>query len=270
MKRTQAEISSARPDIVMMTFDALRFDVADEAWQSGRTPCLRMLLPQGWEARHSPGNFTYAAHAALFAGFWPTPSTPGEHVRPFALKFPGSRTIGDRTLVLTGDNIVRGLQAAGYRTICIGGVGFFNPVTPLGRVFPGYFQHSYWRQEFSVSALRSAQAQTQQAQQCIRDTPLDEPLFLFVNFSATHPPTHGYVRGAVGDTIHTQTAALESIDRELPKLFDVLRTRPRGGAGYLMSDHGTLFGEDGWRGHRVSHPAVWTVPYAECRWGAPA
>jgi hypothetical protein len=37
----------------------------------------------------------------------------------------------------------------------------------------------------------------------------------------------------------------------------------------LMSDHGTLFGEEGWTGHRIGHPAVWTVPYAEFTWEAP-
>jgi hypothetical protein len=31
----------------------------------------------------------------------------------------------------------------------------------------------------------------------------------------------------------------------------------------LCSDHGTAYGEDGYFGHRVSHPVVWTVPYAE-------
>ncbi len=31
----------------------------------------------------------------------------------------------------------------------------------------------------------------------------------------------------------------------------------------LCSDHGTAYGEDGYFGHRVCHPVVWTVPYAE-------
>ena len=31
----------------------------------------------------------------------------------------------------------------------------------------------------------------------------------------------------------------------------------------LTSDHGTLYGEDGYIGHRVAHPLVTTVPYAE-------
>jgi hypothetical protein len=31
----------------------------------------------------------------------------------------------------------------------------------------------------------------------------------------------------------------------------------------ICSDHGTAYGEDGFAGHRLAHPVVWTVPYAE-------
>jgi len=31
----------------------------------------------------------------------------------------------------------------------------------------------------------------------------------------------------------------------------------------VCSDHGTAYGEDGYRGHRLAHEVVWTVPYAE-------
>ena len=253
-------------DIVLITFDALRFDVAVAAWSEIRSPFLRETIPHGWERRHTPGNFTFAAHAALFAGFWPTPAAPGAYERPFALNFPGSRTVGPQTLRLDGDNLVCGLQARGYRTVCIGGVGFFNPATPLGAVFPGYFEESHWRPEFSVTELNSARAQVDQACRSIEECPADRPLFLFVNVSATHPPTRGYVRGAKHESAATQAAALEYVDRCLPSLFASLRSRGRGGIGYLMSDHGTLFGEEGWTGHRIGHPDVWTVPYAEVGW----
>lgn len=255
-------------DILMMTFDALRFDVADQAQRSGATTFLSDLLPQGWEPRHSPGNFTYAAHAAFFAGFWPTPLQPGRAPRPFALRFPGSRSIDQATAVLEGENIVSGLRARGYRTVCIGGVGFFNKLTPLGSVFPSYFDESHWKPEFSVSAPHSTQEQVRTACDVIAAAPLDKPLFLFINISATHPPTHGYLRNARRDSVDSQSAALRYVDRQLPPLFESLRTRGHGGIAYLMADHGTLFGEDGFIGHRVSHPDVWTVPYAEYCWEA--
>jgi len=43
-----------------------------------------MLPASGWERRHSPASFTYAAHQAFFAGFLPTPASPGPHPRLFA------------------------------------------------------------------------------------------------------------------------------------------------------------------------------------------
>ena len=169
-------------------------------------------------------------------------------------------------MLLEGDNLVTGLQARGFQTICIGGVGFFNPATPLGAVVPRYFEQSYWRPEFSVTELNSTRAQVRQACECLAACAIDRPVFLFFNVSATHPPTYGYLRGAKQDSAATQSAALDYVDRRLPPLFASLRARRRGGIAYLMSDHGTLFGEDGWTGHRVGRVEVWTVPYAEVCW----
>jgi hypothetical protein len=253
-------------DLLLMTFDALRYDVAVAALRDGRTPFLARLLGGGWERRHSPGNFTYASHAAFFAGFWPTPITGGRHVRPFALRFAGSRSISPATCLLNGSNIVEGLRQLGYRTICIGGVGFFNKLNPLGNVFPGLFDESVWRPEFSVSHVHSTREQVRQAVASIAECRADQPLFLFVNVSATHPPTHIYASGAAVDSPETQAAALAYVDRQLPPLFEKLYERGRGGTAYLMSDHGTLFGEDDLTGHRIGHPTVWTVPYAEHPW----
>jgi hypothetical protein len=269
---------SAPPrDIVLLTLDALRYDVAVAAWRDGRTPYLRSLIPDGWQRRHTPGNFTFAAHAAFFAGFWPTPDEPGNetdrdrherHVRPFALQFIGSRSVGAETIELGGPNIVAGLCERGYQTTCIGGTGFFNPATPLGAVFPAYFQRTYWRPEFAVTELNSPRAQMNQAAESVAESDRGRPLFLFINVSATHPPTFGYLRGARADSVATQGEALAQVDRRLPQLFEALARRPYGGTAYLMSDHGTLFGEEGRTGHRTGHADVWTVPYAEFRWEA--
>src|SRR5262245_60410896 len=85
-------------DLLLLTLATLRYDVAQDCLRAGRTPNLaRVLPPSGWEARHSPGSFTYAAHQAFFAGFLPTPPAPGKHPRPFALRFPGSETVTPRT-----------------------------------------------------------------------------------------------------------------------------------------------------------------------------
>src|SRR5437867_2308055 len=122
-------------DVLLVTLDTLRYDVACTCLREGLTPNLGRVLPaSGWEERHSPGTFTFAAHQAFFAGFLPTPARPGKHPRLFAVRFPGSETTVRETFVLDAPDIVTGLARRGYHTLCIGGVGFFNPVSPLGKV----------------------------------------------------------------------------------------------------------------------------------------
>jgi hypothetical protein len=249
-------------DILLVTLDTLRYDVARDALAAGRTPNLAALLPGGrWEERHSPGNFTYAAHQAIFAGFFPTPARPGKHPRPFALRFPGSETIGPETCVLDAPDIVTGLDRLGYHTVCIGGVGFFNKKSPLGNVLPALFAESHWSPELGVTEPRAAENQVALATEILKRVPVSRRVFLFLNVSAIHQPNHFYQEGAIADSIATHAAALAYVDAALGPLFAMIRRR----APWLCvicSDHGTAYGEDGFEGHRLAHPVVWTVPYA--------
>ncbi len=250
-------------DVLLMTLDTLRYDVAVAALKEGRTPNLKALLPGGrWEKRHSPGNFTYAAHQAFFAGFLPTPARPGPHPRLFATAFPGSETTTKDTCVFEMADIVSGFADRGYHTVCIGGVGFFNKKTPLGRVLPGLFAESYWSEEMGVTSPCSTEVQFVQALRCLDSLPPGRRLFLFVNISALHQPNCIFSPGSHRDTPQTQMAALAYVDRHLPTLFEAMSRR---GPVFciLCSDHGTAYGEDGYVGHRLCHPVVWDVPYAE-------
>jgi hypothetical protein len=256
-----------RDDLLLMTFDTLRYDVAQDCWRQGKTPYLNQRLPaSGWEERHTPGSFTYAAHAAFFAGFLPTPTLPGRHPRPFALRFPGSETTTRDTCVLDGEDIVGGLARRGYHTVCVGGVGFFNKSSPLGTVFPSLFAESYWTPQLGVTNPDSTGNQIRLALEVLERVPDDRRLFLFVNLSALHQPNYFYLEGATEDSIASHAAALEYVDSQLPPLFDALARRGSG-FGILCSDHGTAYGDDGYQGHRLGHPVVWTVPYAELSWG---
>ena len=252
-----------RHDILFITLDTLRHDVAVNLHASGRTPNLASILPRkGWERRHSPGNFTYSSHHAFFAGFLPTPESPGTHQRLFAMDFPGSLTTGPNTCVFAEATFVEGLAARGYRTICIGGVGFFNKLGALGSVLPGLFDESHWSVELSVVDRHSARNQFRLAAGVLSEVPLEQRVFLFVNVSAIHPPNNYYLEGATQDTLASHAKALEYVDSQLPILLAAIRRR--GGAFCIVcSDHGSAFGEDGYVGHRLGHPVVWTVPYAE-------
>jgi len=154
------------------------------------------------------------------------------------------------------------LAARGYHTVCVGGVGFFNGRTALGSVLPSLFHERHWSPALGVQHTDSAAAQTRVAARALQRLPGDRRAFLLLNFAATHAPTHPYLPGHHRDSTRTQQAALASVDAALPTLLAALQAR---GDTLLVvcADHGTCFGDDGYWGHRVAHPCVWTVPYAE-------
>lgn len=250
-------------DVLFVTLDTLRYDVATSMLEEGRTPNLAALLPWGgWEMRHTPGTFTFPAHQAFFAGFLPTPVAPGPHPRLFAARFRGSETITFRTYVFDAPDIVTGLGGLGYHTVCIGGVDFFDKQSPLGTVLPGLFAESHWNLSFASSEPHSTENQVRLACEIIAHTPRERRLFLFINISAMHHPTWFYLPGAQQDSLASHAAALAYVDQHLPPLFEA-QQRHGPSLVILCSDHGTAFGEGGYWGHRISHPVVLTVPYAE-------
>lgn len=252
-----------RMSVLFVTLDCLRLDVTQRCLAEGRTPNLATVLPAGgWEPRETPGTFTLPAHLAFFHGFLPTPLTPGPHSRLFALEFDGSLTTGPTTFVFRGvDNIIAGFRSLGYRSLCVGGVGFFNKRNPLGHVLPGFFAESIWSPAMSVVTRDSTANQVRAATDWLEVLRPDELALLFINVSATHPPHAMYLPGANIDSAASQAAALQYVDSCLPPLFDALRRR---GPCFclVMSDHGEAHGEDGRFGHRIAHPTVTTVPYA--------
>jgi hypothetical protein len=250
--------------LLLLTLDTLRYDVAQELAEAGRIPNLAALLPGGrWERRHTPGSFTYAAHQAMLAGFLPTPADPdGPHPRLFAARFAGSETTEPRTWVFDTPDLPSALAATGYRTACIGGVGFFNKQGPLGSVLPGMFQESHWEPEFGVPSPTSFEAQVTRAEEVAART-AGRPLFLLLNVSALHQPNWFHLPGATredGNSRASHAAALEYVDRHIPRLLRAM-SRDLPCFAIICSDHGTAYGDDGYTGHRIGHEVVWTVPY---------
>lgn len=251
-------------DVVLLTLDSLRFDVAEAALAAGHTPNLATLLPGGgWQERHTPGTFTLPAHQAFLAGFLPTPVTPGgpnRRRRLFAGKFDGARGIGPGTFRYGEATLPAALHALGHRTLCSGGVGFFSGQGALGSLIPDLFDEAHWSTATSVHNRDSAACQFTRL--AARLGQIDERVFALVNVAATHTPTHVYLPGERRDSVRTQQAALADVDRHLPVLLNALAAR---GPALLIvcADHGTCFGDDGWWGHGIAHPAVTTVPYLE-------
>lgn len=250
-------------DILFITLDTLRYDVAQEQMEQGNTPVLQALLPgHRWELRHSPASFTYAAHHAFFSGFLPTPAGNPRQPRLFAARFGGSETTGAGTCVFDHATLVEGLAARGYHTACIGGVGFFNRQTPLGSVLPGLFAESHWSPKLGVAERDSTRHQVNLAIDILAKTPRTQRLLLFINVSAMHQPNYFYLPGATEDSRESHGAALAYVDGQLAPLFQAVAARAPT-LCIVCSDHGTAYGEEGQRGHRLAQRTVWDVPYAE-------
>jgi hypothetical protein len=255
-------------DVILITLDTLRLDAAENCFARGELPVLSRWLPStGFERRHSPASFTFAAHQAFLAGFLPTcaqPSPVGRaHARLFALAFPGSESTTEHTYVFSnGANLAEAFSDLGYSSICIGGVGFFNKRNPLGRVLPEMFQQSYWHEDFGVTHKHSTDAQVALACKLLADS--QPRVFMLLNVSALHQPNSHYLPEATPgqqDNLASHEAALRYVDHALARLFATLSAR--GPALVIIcSDHGTAYGEDGFYGHRHAHPVVMHVPYA--------
>lgn len=262
-------------DLLFVTLDTLRYDVAAELAAAGRTPNLVRALPGGvWEKRHSPASFTYAAHQAFFAGFLPTPADGSPYSRLYAAAGSEGANIDEHTWVFDAPDVVTALASAGYHTVCIGGVGLFNSRSPLGGVLPGLFAEAHWEREFGVSAPGCFEAQLERIATILPTVPEGKPLFLFVNVAAMHQPNRHYLPGAERDCRESHAAALEYVDRHMGRLFALMTSRGRPCLTVICADHGTAYGEDGHSGHRLGHEVVWTVPYAQFvltpgEWGKP-
>ncbi|WP_035841307.1 STM4013/SEN3800 family hydrolase [Kitasatospora azatica] len=255
-----ATIIDSRTNILFVTLDSLRYDVARATTHSGQTPRLAGLLPGGqWEERRTPGTFTLPTHLAFFSGFLPKLPQPKQPPRLWECRPPAFKTVDPRTFVFDAPNLLTGLGQHGYRTVCIGGVTYFSRETPLGSVLPNMFDEDYWRPEFCSPEPDSTRYQVEHALDVAANR-LDRPLFLFVNVSATHVP-HGHYIGDSSDSWQSQSAALAYADAHLGNLIDTLTSTKRW-LIIMCADHGDAFGEDGYMGRGIAHPTVMNVPFA--------
>ncbi|WP_101255224.1 STM4013/SEN3800 family hydrolase [Streptomyces barkulensis] len=256
-----AEIIESGDGILFVTLDSLRYDVAQAALGAEMTPRLAGLLPDDhWERRETPGTFTLPAHMAFFSGFLPKLPQPVQPPRLWECRPPAFKQVPPETFLFDAANLLQGLRQHGYRTVCVGGVTYFSRETPLGSVLPDLFDEDHWRPEFCSPEPDSTRHQVDQALELAEFYHGRQPLYLFVNVSATHVP-HGHYIGSSSDTTASQAAALAYADAHLGRLLDGLAEKGRW-LVILCADHGDAYGDDGFHGRGIAHRAVFTVPYA--------
>ena len=253
-------------DMLLVTLDTLRYDVAAELAAAGRTPNLA--------ARAAGRRLGAAAHARRAS---PTPRTtrsspascprrpaPGPHPRLFAARFPGSETTGDGTCVFDAPDLVTGLAAAGYHTRLRRRRRLLQPAHAAGLRAAGAVR----REPLGAGARRDrpglvrgparpASSGRRRTRRRAAAVPVPQRLgpapAQLVLPARRRPRTAGPATRPRWSTSTGTSAALFALPpRAAGPCFAI-----------VCSDHGTAYGEDGYTGHRVAHEVVWTVPYAE-------
>lgn len=250
-------------DILFICLDTLRYDAAVQEEKAGGTPILNRY--GSWEKCQAPGNFTYPSHHAMFAGFLPCRYDAKNVADREMLFFPKSIGLGKKTpegaYGFSGSTIMEGLEKDGYDTWCVGGVSFFDKRSDIGKVFPGFFQKSYWNPSFGCPVKDSTKNQVDFILKKIESAEKETHIFLYLNVDAIHYPNYFYLDGASHDDLRSHMAALRYVDGELGRLFDGWKKQRGDTFVICCSDHGTCYGEDGCQFHGIHHPAVNTIPY---------
>lgn len=264
-QRTSVDMNQVvgKMDILFICLDTLRYDVAVQEEEAGTTSVLNRY--GRWEKCQAPGNFTYPSHHAMFAGFLPCRYDTKNQADRELLFYPAAiglrRKVPAGAYAFSGSTIMEGLAKDGYETWCVGGVSFFDKRSDMGKVFPGYFQKSYWNPSFACPVQESTRNQVDFVLKKIEAAPKEKQIFLYINVDAIHYPNYFYLSGASRDSLASHAAALQYVDGQLGRLLDGWRAW-RGNAFVICcSDHGTCYGEDGCQFHGINHPMVDTVPY---------
>jgi hypothetical protein len=266
---------------LLIVFDSCRYDTFVEA----KTRIMRKLgKPQ---QRWSYASWTSPSHFNMLTGLLPHTSPrnvyASEYYRRDFLKFNdrlGGKGIRFESLV-PRLYLPPFLKSLGYRTHARVSLPVLNPGTILN---DGFDTYKLMESHNDFAAI-------------LRDVKFSEehPSFYLLNIGETHYPyalageprstwpvlngVHGIFKhldshtmggkirrttfnsGKLKDLRERQVDAVKFLDKAMEQLFD---TVPSNTYITITSDHGELFGEDGYFGHGpIQHPKVFEVPFVE-------
>lgn len=269
---------------LLVVLDSCRYD----SFLRARPKIMRQLGPV--ERRYSYASWTAPSHFNLLMGLLPHGSPrhvfASEYYKQDFLKFRarlGSHDLQFRSLA-PRLYLPLYLQQLGYRTHARVSLPVLNPRTILNAGFDTYHLMDKHNDMRAMLAGMTFEA--------------DRPSFYLLNVGETHYPyalpdepedlwprisgVHGVfkhlddelvggklkrTRGRffddkqMADLHRRQVSAVRHVDRVMEELFDLV---PRNTFITVTSDHGELFGEDGYFGHGpVMHERVFEVPMVE-------
>jgi len=270
---------------ILVVFDSCRYD----SFLRARPKVMRKLGKV--QRRFSYASWTSPSHYNLLIGLMPHLSPKhvyaSEYYKKEFLHFNerlGQQNIEFRSLVprLYLPLFLR--ETLGYRTHAMVSLPVLNPKTILNEGFDTYkLMDKHNDMRAMVRQLKF---------------PADRPSFYLLNVGETHYPyalpdepeeewprisgVHGVFKHldehVVGGKLkkskekffddqkmetlrRRQIRAVSHLDRVVEELFDIV---PKNTYITITSDHGELFGEEGYFGHGpIQHPKVWEVPFVE-------
>jgi arylsulfatase A-like enzyme len=273
-------------NLIWLVFDSARYD----AFMAARTPAMDRIAPA--QRRWSYASWTAPAHLAFLMGLMPHTNQPGgvasdryrEELSQWRerLEAPSARPIGFADFVPTL-SLPAFLRRLGYRTAAYVSLPVLNAQTVLAAHFDEYeLLPAHNDLSAVLDRLRFG----------------DAPRFYFINTGETHYPyrlpgetgnglpvisgLHGVWRGlddflrdpsGPRDTVfdpdllrplwHKQVRCIEHLDGVVARLCAAV---PAETWFIITSDHGELFGEDGYFGHGpICHEKVFEVFFLEGR-----
>lgn len=259
---------------ILIVFDSLRWDV----FSSADVPFLRSL--GRWRKAFTPGTYTFPAHMSFFMGKLPGNFDAEDYYDTDATRFDRKRNVPyrktrqlwrlanpeapkDSVYTVQGRNIIEGFREKGYFTIGTGGVNWFNPDLPAGKILTEPFERSRFFGGAPHAAHASAEYQIEWVLESLHN--IQRPYFLFINFGETH---HRFLYkdcrwlegkepyGDAKECRRRQKRCIEYLSTQVERLLAHLR-------GYnlvMCSDHGEAMGENGLWGHGFYHQKVIEVP----------
>jgi len=258
--------------VLFITLDSCRYDTFFSSHKLNSIPNLSNV--SFLHKAISPSYFTYGSHAAFWMGF--TPGVVGSsqpYLNPklgklFKMSHVSSHiSLSETPFLFSGENIIQGFRAKGYRTIGTGAVEWFNTSTDTGSVLAAPFDRFF----FSGNTWSLA-SQLLWIGQELSITPPNQPVFLFLNIGETHVPywhegapwerwpspcvPFGGSACSATTSRMRQRLCLEWVDIQIESLLQLFLNSTI----LICSDHGDCWGEDGLWEHGISHPATLTVP----------
>jgi len=207
----------------------------------------RVITGTPFRKVYTQATYTLPSHVSMFYGIFPDNRASEESYynrRLFKWAEFDRTTDASRQKGLVfkhASNMITGFESFGYKTIGIGGVGWFDTRYKSTNIWKdNFFQEFHYNQDFHETSLVSIESQAKCISNIVNSNKNDK-LFVFVNVSATHSP---YQR-------KTQPYALEKFDLAFESFISPLKT----GAPLfviIVSDHGDII-TNNWQRYGQRH-----------------